>query len=380
MCVLVCVLHAKVVYFCFPPTHTTLFTTLLYLQLQRHPLVAHIEEDMAVRRSAVNIGSKTDSNTAVLESDSSPVWNQDRLDQRDAKLDGVYDPPGHGKNVDIYIIDTGVMATHQELKNRVHYAGYDAVDDLTGSRNHGKDCNGHGTHCAGTAAGQTLGVASEANIYNLRALNCKGTGAVSGIVKGIEKVIAQHKATPTGRPKVISQSLGVKTSVSLNRAIVEATNAGIVMVGAAGNQAGDSCQHSPASARVGIAVGATNQRDAVSMFTNTGSCTDIMAPGVDIKSCSIQCDTCTKTMSGTSMAGPHAAGAAAIILGLKPQLSAVEVKKEMMNQATKNHIKLSAEIASRAHSGKTPDRLLFVGKSSEKVVVDAVAKAQWAPK
>ena len=357
--------------------HTPLIPHIfIFLQLQRHPLVSHIEEDMAVRRSQVDIGGSL-SDSKMAESESKPTWNLDRLDQQSVHLDGKYNPPGNGRNVDIYIIDTGVMATHQELEGRVFSSGYDAVDDLTGTHNNGRDCNGHGTHCAGTAAGKTLGVAKEANIYNLRALNCKGTGAVSGIVKGIDQIITQHKATPTGRPKVISQSLGVKTSVSLNRAIVEATNAGIVMVGAAGNQAGNSCEHSPASAKVGIAVGATNRHDEVTMFTNTGPCTDIMAPGVDIKSASIQCDTCTKTMSGTSMAGPHAAGAAAVILGLKPQLSAVEVKKEMMKQSTKNHVKMSAEIASR-NNGDTPDRLLFVGKMSEEQ--NLVAKAQWAPK
>ncbi len=349
-------------------THTH---THISQQLQRHPLVVHIEEDTAVRRSEVNIGSKT--NTAdTAESESTKInWSLDRLDQRDAQLDGMYTPPGRGKNVDIYIIDTGVMATHQELNGRVFYSGYDAVDDLTGSHNNGKDCNGHGTHCAGTAAGGTLGVANEAHIYNLRALNCKGTGAVSGIVKGIDKIIAQHLETSNGRPKVISQSLGVKSSVSLNRAIVAATDAGIVMVGAAGNQAGDSCKHSPASAKVGIAVGATDRRDEVSMFTNTGSCTDIMAPGVDIKSASIACNSCTKTMSGTSMAAPHAAGAAAVILGLTPQLSAAEVKEEMMKQSTKSHIKMSARISSRG-TGVTPDRLLFVGMPSDQDMVAEV--------
>ncbi len=369
----VCITH---VHMFSEPTH---YANIASLQLQRHPLVAHIEADMAVRRSQVKVPVETKVN--IASTTKPPVtWNLDRLDQHDNKLDGVYNPEGTGKNVDLYIIDTGVMATHQELLGRVQYAGYDAVDDLTGTQNHGKDCNGHGTHCAGTAAGTTLGVAKEATIYNLRALNCKGTGAVSGIVKGIDRIIAKHKNEPTGRPKVISQSLGVKTSVSLNRAIVEATNAGIVMVGAAGNQAGNACEHSPASAKVGIAVGATDQSDEVSVFTNTGPCTDIMAPGMSIKSASISCTTCTKTMSGTSMAAPHAAGYAAILMGLHPQLSAKQVKDKMMSQSTKNHIKMSAAISSR-HIGETPDRLLYVAKADAKDSdVAGKVEIQWAPK
>lgn len=326
--------------------------------MSKHPSLAHIEEDTALRRSEV----LTQEEDSVTSSSAIP-WNLDRIDQHENTPDHQFQPDGDGSDVNIYIIDTGVRASHEEFGGRVHYAGFDAVDYLTGSHNEGEDCNGHGTHCAGTAAGKTYGVAKNANIYNLRALNCEGTGAVSGIVMGIDKIIEHHKEGSDGKPVVISQSLGVKKSESLNGAIKRAVEAGVTMVGAAGNQGSYSCNFSPPSAVVGIAVGATDQRDEVTMFTNTGECTDIMAPGQQIKSASNTCDTCTKTMSGTSMATPHAAGAAAIILSHNPQMSATEVKKKMISQCTKDRVMMSAIADNRAHN--TPNRLLYVGRKSD---------------
>ena len=338
-----------------------------------HPLLAHIEEDTALRRSEASIHEEEEEDKATVSK--SVPWNLDRIDQRRNVLDQEYNPAGDGRDVDIYIIDTGVKATHQEFEGRVHYAGFDAVDHLTGSNNNGRDCNGHGTHCAGTAAGKTYGVAKKANIYNLRALNCKGTGAVSGIVMGIDKIIKKHKESSTGRPIVISQSLGVKKSLSLNTAIQKAVEEDITMVGAAGNQGSYSCNYSPPSARVGIAVGATDKRDQVTVFTNLGECTDIMAPGRAITSASIQCDTCTKTMSGTSMATPHAAGAAAIILSHNPQMTATEVKKRMIADSTKNVMLMSA-IANTLAMRETPNRLLYVRNASAKSNDDSIVSAQ----
>ena len=318
-----------------------------------HPSVDYIEEDVALRRSDIVTHDESD---VFIEGD--VPWNLDRLDQHEKALDHAYHPEGSGRDVDIYIIDTGVMASHQDLKGRVHYAGFDAVDDLTGSNNQGRDCNGHGTHCAGTAAGTHFGVAKKANIYNLRALNCEGTGAVSGIVMGIDKIVQQKKKGISRNPIVISQSLGVKKSKSLNGAIKEATEAGITCVGAAGNQGSYSCDYSPASATMGINVGATDQSDEVTAFTNTGECTTIMAPGTKITSASNKCDTCTKTMSGTSMAAPHAAGYAAIVLSEDPRMTPTEVKEKMIRQSTKDHVMMSSIQSRKSHS--TPNRLLYV--------------------
>ena len=357
-------------------------TLSLLTQMNKHPLIAHVEEDVALRRSEFTYHqAASEEKFANAENDQIP-WNLDRLDQHSNKLDGKYDPEGNGKNVKIYIIDTGVRATHDEFGGRVHYAGFDAVDFLTGTNNNGEDCNGHGTHCAGTAAGKTYGVAKAAEIYNLRALNCQGSGAVSGIVMGIDKIIAHHAQEKNGRPAVISQSLGVKKSESLDSAIKRAVEAGIPMVGAAGNQADYSCKYSPPAAKVGIAVGATDPSDEVTVFTNTGPCTDIMAPGYHITSASNQCDSCTRTMSGTSMATPHAAGHAAILLSLNPQLNASEVKKKMIDQATEGIIKLTAIASARAED--TPNRLLYVPSATApdsdlKNSVDETATLQGRP-
>ena len=341
----------------------------------RHPAVAFIEEDTALRRSEVMTHEDEDE---AFASKAVP-WNLDRLDQRKRALDNAYDPDGDGSNVDIYIIDTGVRDTHEQLKGRVQYAGFDAVDELTGSTNHGADCNGHGTHCAGTAAGKTLGVARNANIYNLRALNCEGSGAVSGIVQGIDMIIKHHKnGGNDGRPIVISQSLGVKKSSSLNGAIQAATDAGVVCVGAAGNQASYSCDYSPASATVGIAVGATDKNDEMTIFTNTGECTTIMAPGTQITSASHTCDTCTKTMSGTSMAAPHVAGYAAIVLGQNPHLNPKQVMDKMIKQSTKDSIMMSTIASHQNHGRETPNRLLYVESKAAAAAKQSDAKQEFA--
>ena len=336
------------------------------MQIAKHPLLLHVEEDTALRRSQVLVHE----DGVSTEEDNRVPWNLDRLDQHVKKLDNQYNPAGDGKNVDIHVIDTGIMATHEEFEGRASDSGYDAVDDLTGSSKQGVDCNGHGTHCSATAAGKTYGVAKKATIISTRALNCEGTGAVSGIVVGMDKIIQSHKESKTGRPKVLSQSLGVKKSVSLNRAIQEAVKAGIQVAGAAGNQGSYSCDYSPPSAKVGISVGATDRNDEVTIFTNTGECTDIMAPGSMIKSASIECNTCTKTMSGTSMATPHVAGAAAILLGMKPQLNAVDLKKKMVGDSTKNMVMMSSIANVRAHN--TPNRLLFVQSSKGTAEGDTV--------
>ena len=299
------------------------------------------------------------SDEQVAEIQSLP-WNLDRLDQHGNRLDGHYEPEGDGRLASVYIIDTGVHYTHHEFEGRAQYAGFDAIDKLTGTDRKGQDCHGHGTHCAGTAAGKTYGVAKKASIFSLRALDCNGKGAVSGIVQAMDH-IAKKKAE-NNSPTVFSLSLGVRESRSLNAAVQRAMDRGIVAVGAAGNQAGDSCNYSPASARVGIAVGASDEDDNTVYFSNAGECTDIYAPGKSIKSATSACDTCTKTLSGTSMSAPHVAGYMAIILSLHPQLTAHQAKAMMISQATKNAVDLAAISSSLA--SRTPNRLLYVPQSS----------------
>ena len=321
--------------------------------MMKHPFLDVLEEDIALKRSG----------TTIEHADPSYVpWNLDRLDQRNNKLDGQFKPEGTGELASIYVIDTGVLYSHNEFEGRAKYAGFDAIDKLTGSFLRGADCQGHGTHCAGTAAGKTYGVAKKAHIYSLRALGCNGAGAVSGIVEGMDFIVKQFMNGVHSGPVVLSMSLGVEESHSLNSAIKRATKKGIVAVSAAGNQAGDSCEYSPASARVGIAVGATDRNDDMVAFSNAGECTDIYAPGARIKSAYSNCDSCTQTLSGTSMAAPHVAGYVAIILSLNPQMTAAQAKEHMIKQSTKNVVGLAA--VSFLLAARTPNRFLYVAPIS----------------
>ena len=327
-------------------------------QMKKHPFLEVMEEDVAVKRSFPYV---TDIDEAEIQHSSIP-WNLDRLDQHDAKLDGRYEPEGDGNMASIYIIDTGVRYTHHEFEGRAKYAGFDAIDKLTGSNRQGADCQGHGTHCGGTAAGKTYGVAKKATIYSLRALGCSGSGAVSGIVEGMDFIAKNMQNGVHSGPVVFSMSLGVKESITLNTAIQRATNRGILAVSAAGNQGGDSCNYSPASARVGIAVGAVDRGDNMVSFSNAGECTDIYAPGRRIRSATSGCDSCTKTLSGTSMAAPHVAGYMGIILSLNPQMTAAEAKEKMIKHSTKDAVGLAAISSSLAL--RTPNRLLYVPQAT----------------
>ena len=329
--------------------------------MMKHPFLEAMEEDIALKRASMPASyQQQEENDADVQN--SVTWNLDRLDQHDVKLDGRYEPEGDGEKASIYIIDTGVRYTHHEFEGRAKYSGFDAIDKLTGTNLKGADGHGHGTHCAGTAAGKTYGVAKKATIYSVRALGSSGSGAVSGIVEGMDFIAKKvDDGTHTG-PVIFSMSLGVRESATLNAAVKRAMDKGIVAVGASGNQGGDSCDYSPASARVGIAVGATDRLDKTVAFSNSGECTDIAAPGYSITSSHSKCDTCTKTLSGTSMAAPHVAGYMGIILSLNPQMTAAEAKEKMIKQSTKNAVGLAAISSSLA--SKTPNRLLYVPQAT----------------
>ena len=340
--------------------------------MNKHPYLEVMEEDVALKRSpgrhhhqpSTPDGRRAagDMEEEVAVKQSPVAWNLDRLDSHDKKLDGKFEPEGTGEMASIYIIDTGVRYSHEEFEGRAHYAGFDAIDKLTGSKLEGKDCHGHGTHCAATAAGKTFGVAKKATIYSVRALGCSGSGAVSGIVEGMDYIASKVDSGENTGPVVFSMSLGVRMSESLNAAVQRATKKGIVAVGASGNQGGDSCNYSPASARVGIAVGATDKDDNAVAFSNAGECTDISAPGAEIKSAFGTCDTCTKSLSGTSMAAPHVAGYMAVLLSLNPHMTAEEAKSHMVERSTKGVVGLAAISSSLAH--RTPNRFLYVARAT----------------
>jgi len=230
----------------------------------------------------------------------SVTWGLDRVDQRNLPLDNNYSPSGTGAGYTVWVIDTGVRDTHNDFGNRAQQ-----VVNYAGGRN--EDCNGHGTHCAGTVGSNTYGVATGVQIRGVKVLGCLGSGSTSGIVSGCEYVMENG-----GSNSIASMSLGGGASRSMDQAVASMVSAGIPAAVAAGNENQNACNVSPAREATAITVGATDSSDVRSSFSNWGSCVDIFAPGTSITSTWINNDYDTKTISGTSMACPHVAGAIAL--------------------------------------------------------------------
>lgn len=277
--------------------------------------------------------------TASATQDVSQLWGLDRIDQRTLPLNGKYSYDSDGAGVTAYIVDTGILATHVDFSSRVR-AGYDAFGGNT------IDCNGHGTHVAGTVGGSTYGVAKAATLVAVRVLDCAGSGSTSSVIASIDWAIADH----TSGPAVLNMSLGGGFSQTLNAAVDRAVADGITVVVAAGNSNADACATSPASATSALTVGATISSDSRASYSNFGSCLDVFAPGSGITSTYYTSTSATATLSGTSMASPHVAGAAARYLGLNPTASPASVSAAVLAQAT-------SAVVSAAGSG-SPNLLL----------------------
>lgn len=282
--------------------------------VRSHPNVAYVEQDRFVGPEDIVTPA--------------PSWGQDRIDQRNLPLSNSYNDFNEGAGVHAYVIDTGVRRTHVEFGGRIGN-GYDAIT-AGGTAN---DCNGHGTHVASTVAGTTYGVADKATVHPVRVLDCNGSGSNASVIAGIDWVRANAI-----KPAVANMSLGGTASSSLDTALNNAITAGITFVVAAGNSNANACNYSPARVPAAITVGATTNTDARASFSNFGTCLDIFAPGQNITAGWSTGDTAINTISGTSMASPHVAGAAALFLNANPGATPSTVRAALVNNSTFNKI------------------------------------------
>lgn len=261
-----------------------------------------------------------DQRVSISATQTMAPWGLDRLDQAALPLDRSYQTPAAGAQVTAYIIDTGITAGHVDFGGRASF-GYDFVDH----DNDATDCNGHGTHVAGTIGGATYGVAKNVKLVGVRVLDCEGSGSNSDVIAGIEWVTANHV-----KPAVANMSLGGGVSQALDDAMKASIQAGVTFVVAAGNENADACLGSPSRVGPAITVGATTNRDARASFSNYGTCVDVFAPGQDILSAWFTDNRATNTISGTSMASPHVAGIAALYLSQHPTALPAEVSAKIV--------------------------------------------------
>ncbi|MBB5955898.1 subtilisin-like proprotein convertase family protein [Saccharothrix tamanrassetensis] len=273
-----------------------------------------------------------------------PNWGDDRIDQRDLPLNGSFNYPSNpGQGAHVYVLDTGINASHVDFSGRIA-AGADLVDNDSTPQ----DCHGHGTHVAGTAAGTTYGIAKKATVHAVRVLDCQGSGANDDIIAGINWV--KNNAV---KPAVVNYSIGCSqrcSDASVDNAVRSLISSGIQFVQAAGNSTDDACYYSPQAVPEAITVGNANRTDNRSSSSNHGTCLDLFAPGENIVSASHSGNTGSATMTGTSMASPHVAGAAAVYLAKNPSASSAAVRDALVGNATPN--KLSG-------IGSSPNRLLY---------------------
>lgn len=278
-------------------------------QARSHPTVAFVQEDQAVTLSADQAGA---------------TWGLDRSDQRTRPLDGTYRYTRTGSGVRVFVIDTGINRAHTDFGGRVT-SGASAINDGRGS----SDCNGHGTHVAGTVGGARWGIAKAVTLVPVRVLDCRGSGATSGVIAGMDWVTGQ-----TGGARVANMSLGGPADTATDAALGRMVSSGVTVVVAAGNESQNACNVSPARAASAITVASTTSSDARSSFSNYGSCVDLFAPGSSITSAWWTSTTATSTISGTSMASPHVAGAAALYLQGDPAASPATVTSALVATST----------------------------------------------
>ena len=295
-------------------------------KLAADPSVAWVEQDSVVK---------------LITTQTNATWGLDRIDQRALPLNSTYNYDTTATNVHAYIIDTGIRTTH------VDFAGRASVGtDTIGDGQNGQDCNGHGTHVSGTVGGATFGVAKGVSLVAVRVLDCAGSGTNAGVIAGVDWVTANRI-----RPAVANMSLGGGASAALDQAVQRSIVAGVTYAIAAGNSNVNACTTSPARTPEAITVGATDINDNRASFSNFGTCLDIFAPGVNITSDWGSSNTATNTISGTSMATPHTAGAAALYLAANPTAAPLAVRNALVANATAGVV--------RSPGTGSPNLLLF---------------------
>ncbi|HEX6367750.1 MAG TPA: S8 family peptidase [Longimicrobium sp.] len=286
-------------------------------QLRRDPSVKYVAEDLMAYPSQEDVSPTTVQTPAT--------WGIDRLDQPRLPLNSIYRYTTTGP-ANVYVIDTGVRPTHTQFDglalNRAHIAA-----DFTGGN--GLDCNGHGTHVAGTIAGTTYGVAKAARVHSVRVFGCTGGAPFSTIIAAMDWVANMHV-----KPAVLNMSLGGSFFAPVNDAVTNLVMYGVTTVVAAGNSAANACNYSPASAPLAITVANSRITDARSASSNYGTCTDLYAPGESITSAWYTSDVATAVLTGTSMASPHVAGLAALFLQRSPTATPAMVSKVLIDDAT----------------------------------------------
>jgi len=287
------------------------------------PDVLGVEEDQTVGVGAIEQAGAS--------------WGLDRIDQRALPLSTSYRYGATAANVTAYVLDTGIRATHAEFRSALGATtqrvradlGFSAIAD---GRNT-DDCNGHGTHVAGTIGGLNHGVAKQVTLVPVRVLGCSGSGALSNVLAGLDFVAKNAR-----KPAVANLSLGGAASAAVDAAVTNLAAAGVPVVVAAGNGNADACALSPARAPAVISVGASTRADARAAFSNWGRCVALFAPGEAITSAAVASDVALAAQSGTSMAAPHAAGVAALLLGAEPTLTAAEVAERIKSLATPDRV------------------------------------------
>ncbi|KAK9759991.1 hypothetical protein K7432_016432 [Basidiobolus ranarum] len=273
-----------------------------------------------------------------------PSWGLPRISQRTLNLTAPYTyPTSAGEGVDVYVLDTGIYAAHADFEGRASLP----VSFIQGEET--EDLNGHGTHVAGTVGGKTFGVAKKVKLIGVKVLSGKGTGSTSGVISGINWVAEQAKSS--GRKSVANLSLGGGKSAALTAAVEAAVKAGVSFIVAAGNESQDACNVSPANAPSAFAVGSTTPTDSRRHTSNWGSCVQISAPGTEINSAYIGDVNASKKLSGTSMASPHVAGVAALLLAEGQVSTPQQVYAALTSAATKDVL--------TDLKGATPNLLLF---------------------